>query len=611
MLDDDLRRAIETIKLRAPIEEIVRERVPALRKAGSLWAACCPFHEEKTPSFKVDPRRQSWHCFGACSTGGDVISFLERMDNLEFREVLEILAARTGVELPETRRKEAAGDEDQGLAVLAHAERAFQEALATREGRGAREYLEGRGLATNTIEAFALGWAPSSGRAVVDLAAKLSLPVDVFEHAGLVRTNDAGRRGDFFRGRLVIPIRDWRGRTVGFGARRLTDDEQSGPKYINTPETRWFKKSTLVYGLDRALEKVRRSGRLVLVEGYTDVMAAHQAGVTNVAAVMGTATTEDHAAIVRRTGARRVTLVFDGDEAGRKAAWRALAGLLSLDVELDVVCLPGEQDPCDLLVREGAAAFLAHLEVARGWFDHVMESLHGLRGNELAREVDRILALLGALRSPVHREARLAELAERLAMPVERVREQFELTPERARSRAVARARAKTPPGAMTETPPEAQITVDPRSKRAWECVLGAVLLDASLLPLARPHLSSCPDEGVLAVFERVLELYADVEATIDETSVLAALADHPARERVVPAAHLARTAESPRTLLEGSLRWLQDRDVDAQKASLAASIADLERRVAMGESEAGPALSDALTRLSRLHGASRPLQES
>ncbi len=600
VFDDDLRRAIETIKLRAPIEEIVRERIPALRKAGSLWVACCPFHDEKTPSFKVDPRRASWHCYGSCSAGGDVISFLERVDNLEFREVLEMLAARTGVELPRSRRKAAAEGEDLGLEILGEAERAFHEALATREGRGAREYLEGRGLSANTIDAFALGWASASGRLMLDLAASLGRPIEVFERTGLVRVQDSGVRADFFRGRLVIPIRELRGRTVGFGARRLSDENASGPKYINTAETPWFKKSTLIYGLDRALEHVRRSGRLVLVEGYTDVMAAHQVGVGYVAAVMGTATTEDHAALVRRSGARRVSLVFDGDEAGRKAAWRALGGLLGLDVELDVVCLPGNQDPCDLLIREGAEAFLAHLENARGWFDHVCAGLAGLRGADLAREADRILALLGVLKSPVHREARLAELAERLKMPVERVREQWALTSDRTRPRPVA---------AVPTRAAEAQL--DARMVRAWESVLGAVLVDASLLPLARPHLAGCADPALATVFEHLLALYADVEATIDEASILTSLTDHPARARVEPCAALARSAESPRLLLDGALRCLHERALNAEKALLTASISDLEPRAAVGEEEAVRALDEALRRLSQIHRAGAPLQKT
>ena len=305
MSQDDLKRVIETIKLRVPIEDLVRDRVPALKKQGALWVACCPFHDERTPSFKVDPRRGSWHCFGACATGGDQISFLQRLDHLEFMEALEILAARVGVELPRRGRgRDEATDLDPLTTALDRSAEFYRRQLASREGRIARNYLEERGITANTIEAFGLGYAPSTGQALVGFARALvrdgELPTTgAFTRAALVRVGDSGRPFDFFRGRLMIPIRDAKGRTVGFGARRLLDDADTpagaGPKYINSPETPAFHKGRVIYGLDRAIADVRRSGHLILVEGYTDVIAAHQAGLSTVAAVLGTSTTEDHA----------------------------------------------------------------------------------------------------------------------------------------------------------------------------------------------------------------------------------------------------------------------------------------------------------------------------
>ncbi|MCB9915728.1 MAG: DNA primase [Planctomycetes bacterium] len=360
-LSQDLRRAIEEIKLRAPVEDVVREYVPDLKKRGRLWEACCPFHSEKTPSFKVDPTRGTWHCFGACSEGGDQIAFVERVTGLAFWEALEILADRTGVELP--RRGKRGDDErreDPTYEVLRRVARFYQECLQSPEGARARAYLAERGLAGDTLGAFGVGYAPASSQAVVDLARRERLPWELLAGAGLARKNDRGRAYDFFRGRLMIPIRDVEGRTVGFGARRL-DDAEGGPKYINTAETELFKKGRLIYGLDLALREARREKHLILVEGYTDVMAAHQVGLTRVGAVLGTSTTDDHARLVRRSGAQRVSLVFDGDDAGRQAARRALAGLLPLELELEVVTLPQGQDPCDLLVNAGAEAFLAQV----------------------------------------------------------------------------------------------------------------------------------------------------------------------------------------------------------------------------------------------------------
>ncbi|MEE8469439.1 MAG: CHC2 zinc finger domain-containing protein, partial [Planctomycetota bacterium] len=240
--DLESKRAIEEIKLRTPIEEVVRERLPELRKRGRLWEACCPFHEERTASFKVDPARGTWRCYGACQVGGDVIAFVQRSQNLAFPEALELLAARAGVELPRRRGRGEPADGDPGLAALAAADAFFQAELAGSGGRAAREYLRQRGVTDNTIQAFGLGWAPRSGSALVAVAQRVlgdrhasgdSAAMDAWERTSLLRRSDDGRLYSFFRGRITIPIRDLKGRTVGFGARRLESGDAAGPKYIN------------------------------------------------------------------------------------------------------------------------------------------------------------------------------------------------------------------------------------------------------------------------------------------------------------------------------------------------------------------------------------------
>jgi DNA primase len=549
----DFRRAIEAIKLRAPIEDVVRERVPTLRKSGALWVACCPFHEEKTPSFKVDPRRGTWHCFGACGTGGDQISFLERMDNLAFMDALEILAARTGVELPRRGRAEPSANAELEAAreALAQAVPFYRRQLASAEGARAVGYLSARGLSQAVTEAFQVGYAPAHGQALVQELRARGAAIEPALAAGLVRHNDQGRPYDFFRGRLMIPIHDGHGAVVGFGARRLDDDDASGPKYVNTSETPLFHKGRLIYALDRALPHVRKLGHAVLVEGYTDVMAAHQAGVENVVAVLGTATTDDHAALLRKTGARRISLVFDGDEAGRKAAYKALHGLLPLAVEIDVVSLKGGDDPCDLLTREGAAPFRAELELARPWFEFVVAGLSGLRAGELAREVDRVLELLARLSKPVHRESLLSELADRLRMPVESLREQWRTLRGDARPREASPA-----PVRAAASEPRAG---DPLVQRAYEDVIGALLCDASLVPLSRALAAECSDPELGAIFSAILALYADERAEIDAASVMAALGDNPARNRVVPLCARAAIADNTQALFDGGLKRLRE----------------------------------------------------
>jgi DNA primase len=597
--DEDFRRAIEAIKLRAPVEDVVRERVPGLKKSGQGFVACCPFHEERTPSFRVDPRRGTWHCFGACGTGGDQIGFLQRLDNLPFLEALEILAARTGIELPRRTRSgdsggEASRAEDAVRDLLERTMRFYQRELVTPEGSQAANYLRARGLIQETIESFGLGYAPANGQALVSTLREAGIELDQAIAAGLVRRTDEGRAYDFFRGRLVIPIRDERGRTVGFGARRLRDDDAAGPKYVNTAETAIFKKGRLVYALDRALPRIRGEGRIVLVEGYTDVMAAHQHGFENVVAVLGTSTTEDHAALIRRSGARRATLVFDGDEAGSKAAQRALQGLLPLDLELDVVALEGGVDPCDLLVRDGADGFRGHLDLARGWFEHVTAGLAGLSGVALSREVDSVLELLARVRTPVLRESLLKELANRLDMPVSTLREQARL---RGGSRADAPSRSRTAPAVPAASTESGR---DPRERRAWCEVVGSLIADASLIPLGRARTEACPEPDLARIVEALLDLYGREDAALDPGSLMDFLGDDPARELVVPLVERTATAESPRAQLEGALRFLRARELEAERA-------DLQRQFTEGDEDSARVAGRALQENLRLAGSLHP----
>jgi DNA primase len=587
-LSDDLKQAIEQVKLRTPIEDLVRERVAGLKKAGVLWQACCPFHEERTPSFKVDPRRGTWRCYGACGQGGDAISFLERMDNLSFFEALEVLAARAGVELPKTRRpgQSAAAKDAQArlYEVLERATEFYRRHLHQRDGAPALDYLRRRGLTPTTIEAFGLGYAPEQGDLLVAKARGSDIPLDALLATGLARRRDSGVPYDFFRGRLMVPIRDLKGRTVGFGARRLADGDPTVPKYINTQETELFHKGQLVYALDIALEHVRRSGHLVLVEGYTDVMAAHQVGLRTVAAVLGTQTTDEHAALVRRTGAKRVTLCFDGDEAGTRATFRALQGLLPLGVKIDVVRLAlaagsdsgasAIKDPCDFLIRHGAAAFAAELERAQDWFEFLLGGVAGLRGEELGAQSDRVLELLGRIPEGVHRESRLAELADALRVPAEGVRRQFESLPERARERRRRERELAAPATEKRETEP------DPLLDRAWQEIAAASLLEASFLPRVRGALGECAREDLRSLLEELCALEARHGALPGVDGIFTALADHPARGRITQLLQLADQAESLHALFEGAWATLERRRREREIR------AESERAVRSGDEE-------------------------
>ena len=460
MQDSEFKDFVNRVKLAAPIEDVVRTRVSNLRRAGRLWQACCPFHEESTPSFKVDAERGTWRCYGACGEGGDVISFLMQSDSAEFMEALKTAASFAGVPWPEGGfgRKQQ-GDADRFkplLDIMERAEKLYRRHLQGPEGAGAREYLTERGFDAELCGAFGIGWAPSHGSPLLESATKAGFPQDDLEKVGLVRSRE-GRSYDFFYNRIVIPIRDDKGRTVGFGARCLPRDGDRGPKYVNTPETPLFHKGRLIYGYDLALPTIRREKRMVLVEGYTDVMAAHGAGFRTVCAVLGTATTQEHAALVRRTGTRRVTLVFDGDEAGARATQRALIGLLPLGIELDVAPPPAGQDPADLCQRDGGQPFTDLLEAPMDWLSFLLGRLEGLAGRELSDAVDDLFLVVREVRTPVHRSSLLQQIAAGLGLPEEDVREQYEDLNRRRPARTGEQARGasrRTGSAGGAERPP-------------------------------------------------------------------------------------------------------------------------------------------------------------
>lgn len=587
MTDPEFKRAIEEIKLRAPIEEIVRQRVPELRRRGKLYEACCPFHEEKTPSFKVDPTRGSWRCYGACGDGGDVISFVETSYGVEFKEAIEILAGQTGVEMPSFGGKRRDSSEyDKGFEVLKLAASYYRERLGDPEAKQAREYLSERGFDHDTALSFGLGWAPAAGEAFVGLSRTEGVPFEVLEKTGLARRNERGRPFDFFRGRLMFPIRDLRGRTVGFGARRLSDGPNAGPKYINSPESDWFQKGSLVYGLDLAVKEARKTGHLVLMEGYTDVIAAHQKGLPNTAAVLGTSTTDQHAKLLHRAGAQRISLVFDGDSAGREAAFRALSGLLPESYELDVVQPPGGQDPCDLLMSAGLEPFKEALAGASEWFEFASDGLEELHGNTLSQAVDRALALILRVKAPVHREDLIQRLASRLGMSVETLQGQLALTPEaRAAARDAERERRAVSSEPIASAPEldrgqvEADAKMNPKVRTAWGEIAGALLLDPSLIPMAGDWVGKCPSKDIHRVLEAIAGLHEDLDAEINVDTVMTALGEDPSRALVGRIVHHAEGADSPRALLDGALHFIKRKELEAERD-------DIQERLAAADTQ-------------------------
>ena len=354
---------VDDVKDKLDVVDVISGYVD-LRKSGRIFKSLCPFHSEKTPSFVVDADRQSWRCFGACATGGDLLSFVMRKEGMGFGDALRILADKAGVEL---RPKAEIDRTDVLFRVNKEAARFYQDILSSDEGAGARRYLGERKIDIATSNEFQLGLSPKGGTALKEHLSSLGYELENAVKAGLLRLTETGELRDFFWGRLMFPINDRRGRIAGFGARTL---DGSDPKYINTPSTTIFDKRTMLYGLDLAAIVIREKTQAVVVEGYMDVIAAHQHGYKNVIASMGTALTEQQVRQLKSLAGRFI-LALDPDLAGQEATLRSLESswrVVDLErsrsrdsvegafyrknrLDLRIASLPPTRDP-DALIRE-------------------------------------------------------------------------------------------------------------------------------------------------------------------------------------------------------------------------------------------------------------------
>jgi DNA primase len=362
---------VNAVKERAQIEEIVRDYVNLKSAGGGSLKGLCPFHDERSPSFHVTPARNFYHCFG-CQESGDTIAFLRKMENLSFIEAIEKLANKYSMTLQyeETSPEQEKQSGLRTRLVEAHREAAsfYQQQLATPEAETGRQFLIGRGFDSSAAKQFGVGYAPKGWDGLLKHLRTLGFKDEELLAGGLL---SQGQRGiyDRFRGRLVWPIKDLSGDVVGFGARKLYDDDD-GPKYLNTPETPLYKKSNVLYGLDLARKEISKRQQVVVVEGYTDVMACHLAGIPTAVATCGTAFGQDHIKVLRRllldaeNANSEVVFTFDGDAAGRKAALRAFEDDQKFVAKTFVAVEPNGLDPCDLRVQKGDEA-LAHLVATR------------------------------------------------------------------------------------------------------------------------------------------------------------------------------------------------------------------------------------------------------
>lgn len=401
---------IDDLVARADIVEVVGKRVQ-LKKAGREFKACCPFHDEKTPSFTVSPGKGFYHCFG-CGAHGTAIGFLMEFEHMSFVEAIESLAHTMGVDVPRSESDKPARRYDELFTLMAQVEQYWQGCL--RDNPAAVDYLKNRGIDGATAKRFGIGYAPEGWSTILDKYGKSPEAIERLLATGLIIRKDDGRHFDRFRERLMFPIRDARGRTIGFGGRTLGDGE---PKYMNSPETVLFHKGRELYGLYEARQALRHIDKLVVVEGYMDVVALARHGIDYSIATLGTATTGDHLNILFRL-TENVYFSFDGDRAGREAAWRALENALPQIREgrqIRFVFLPDGHDPDTYVNEFGADGFEKALQEGVALSDFLVAELASQVDMETVDGKARLAEMAGPLIAKIPRGVYHELLVERLA----------------------------------------------------------------------------------------------------------------------------------------------------------------------------------------------------
>lgn len=518
---DRVRQATDLVELFAAVTKV--------KRSGRSYMAICPFHQEKSPSMSIDPAKGVYYCFG-CQKSGDVYTFVQETQGLDFNEAVEELARRAGIHI----ESDPGADRQRGRRAALHeavrrAIEVYHQRLKTAPDAGpARKYLRGRGYDADVVEEYKLGWAPEAWDTLVKELRAAGIPDRVMVEAGLARRGRGGRLYDYFRGRVMFPIYDLRGDPAGFGARLLGGD---GAKYLNSPDSAIYNKSRLLYGLDKARTAIARSGRSVVVEGYTDVIALHRAGVPEAVATCGTALTEEHFDLLRRF-ADRVVLAFDADEAGTEAARRTseLEAPVRLDLDMRVAVMPDGGDPADIVQAGRASEVLEAIEQSRPLLQFRLErEVAGLDLSEpeaRARALHSAATLVARIIDPIARReyerfvARLVgvdlETVERATDDIrrptgQRPRPTRPATPRRRLESDFLRVMIANPPGADEI---RSDIFQEPDLKRVAEVLEGARRPDGGAVDVAALDL---PDDLRSLVMAHAVEGTPDSAAELIE----------------------------------------------------------------------------------------------
>jgi DNA primase len=522
------REKIDDVRDRTNIVDVIKRYVELKRAGTGSWKGLCPFHAEKTASFHVHETRQFFHCFG-CGEKGDVFGFMVKIEQRSFTEVLRDLAQQAGVELPEREplspgerraRADAESERDRLFRVMDLAGGYFERCYAAPEGERARRYVTGRGIGAEIVARFRIGYAPPGWTALQDHLAAGGIAAADAERLGLVGTGERGRY-DFFRDRVMLPVFDRQKRVIGFGS-RLLDADAKDRKYVNSPDSPLFHKKECLYGLHVALDAVRKTGTAVLVEGNFDVLALHQAGIEEAVAPMGTAITTEQVAMLGRI-ARRVVVIFDGDEAGKRASQKAVPLFVEADLDGRVARLPAGEDPDDFVRKNGEAAFRALIEGARPMLDQFIQD--AAAGStvpdrpaeaQVATKIDpleQISGLLCKVRNVTVRELYVQRVAAVLGVTPQQINRQVRAALERPDHRPSRPA----DPGTEVVAPSDTASTAPPRALPRDELELLALLGNY-------PELAATPEAkraGDLLIDPAARQLFRAVRDAIAEAGRL------------------------------------------------------------------------------------------
>jgi len=475
---------VEEIRTRSNIVEIISERIQ-LKKSGVNYKGLCPFHSEKTSSFIVSQGKQIFHCFG-CGAGGNVYQFIMQIENIPFPDAVLYLAKRYGISIPEQKGKGINSSQKSIIYSVNELASDFfrKHLLESPQGRTAREYLKKRGINDDTADVFKIGYAPSLREGIRQFLKKNGISVETQKLAGLIKEkDDGGGYIDKFRDRIIFPIFDTEGRIVAFGGRILNDREER-PKYLNSPETPVYKKSDILYGLNLSKEQIRKSKEAFLVEGYFDLITAYQNGVKNIIATSGTALTENHAGVLKRY-TDNITLLFDGDEAGRSASMKGGVVLINKGIKVKVIPLPPGKDPDSFIKEKGMDGFLSIASAAKLYMEYIIEkaiSETDIKNADGKIEcIKTVIPYLSLINNSIERIAYLSLLADRTGIKEKAIMEEMDKESDRGKGQG-ARGKERLDPVPLTHTP---------SSNKAERILVQLMLLDSKNINKIKNRISA------------------------------------------------------------------------------------------------------------------------